>query len=526
MHEVPAPASAWPERARACLRYAVHVLIILRSVLLGRLKDPLTRTMATRFSDIKRSLLKLRHQPFHLCALAALSVLTRLSIFVINEPFYEGDTDLLVKGHINTIRDCINEGRFSDCPESGVFPLLQNIPALLLNYLGFSANAILHGLAYLSFLSFLGSVALIFLTLKKKASLKEAGIGVIVLITSPLLWYSHSTFGEMASAFLILAFTAAVLLRASRPILVLLLVLAGSTKEIALPFLLLIAVISLSPDIFTNWRKTRRSAGWLAIGGIMSFLVSAGFNYFRFGTISNASYLVELSIVPSLKLQLSFFLGIWLSPNGGLLFFWPSFTFLFVAIAVLMVFRLRQRSRNGEKRDRKTLLAYFPLAALAALLFFLTLGFSRWYTPLGGFAWGPRYMLPWIPTVALLLIYFYRSEIAAVLSTLLVRPLTFVITSVILILASLPQLVVLFDSSVMAQIFAYPECPRIPVIQEGVDYYYDCLQTQIWPKKLFIAELYSVAFAPAVLWVVLLYAVTVIWICYLMRREIVRDRRT
>ncbi|MGI8734786.1 MAG: YfhO family protein [Pyrinomonadaceae bacterium] len=473
--------------------------------------------MATRFPGITLILQKLgRHKSLHvLCALAALTVLVRLGMFVVYEPYYEGDTQLLVKDHINAIRRCLSEGLFPGCPDPGDFPLVQNIPSLILNYAGFSPDTILHALAYLSFVSFLGSVVLIFWVLKRKASLLAAAAGVLVIITSPLLWYSHSTFGEMLSAFLILAFTVVSLWRPYKWIHVFLLAAAGSTKEVALPFLLLIGVICLAPEIVTDWRKVRKSVAWLAFGGILSLALTLGFNYFRFRIFTNPSYVSEpLFIVPSLKLQLSFFLGMWLSPNGGLLFVWPSFTFLYFSILLVVVLR---RMRNGQLLKRESLNAYLPLSGISVLLLFLTLGFSRWYTPLGGFAWGPRYLLPWIPAVTVLLIYFYRSQLALVLSWSLIKPARFLLSNVVLILASIPQFAILFDSSVMARIFSYPECPRVPVIQEGVDYYYQCLQTQIWPKRFFIAQLYQVAITPPALWFVLLYAAAVIWICYVIR---------
>src|SRR5437762_5897409 len=154
-------------------------------------------------------------KPAHIFfGLSVLGVLLRLFLLVVSHPFVEGDTTLLVNKHIVAIRACLHGGRLVGCPDSGVWPLLQHFPSLLLNYLGFSSSSILHALAYLSFLSFLGSVLLIYWTLKKKTSTALAITSVVVTITSPLLWYSHSTFGEMAAAFLILAFTSACLMRA------------------------------------------------------------------------------------------------------------------------------------------------------------------------------------------------------------------------------------------------------------------------------------------------------------------------
>jgi len=135
-------------------------------------------------------------KPAHIFfGLAVLGVLLRLFLLVVSHPFVEGDTTILVTKHLSAIRNCLHEGRLVGCPDSGVWPLLQHFPSLFLSYLGFSSSSILHALADLSFLSFLGSGLLIYWTLKKRASVALAIAAVLVTITSPLLWYSHSTFG-------------------------------------------------------------------------------------------------------------------------------------------------------------------------------------------------------------------------------------------------------------------------------------------------------------------------------------------
>ncbi|HEU0049695.1 MAG TPA: hypothetical protein VFQ43_19060, partial [Nitrososphaera sp.] len=102
--------------------------------------------------------------------IAAGIFLLRLVVFVIHEPFLEGDSRILVADHIGAIRKCLSAGRFWQCPDSGVWPLFQHVPTLVLSYLGLSTSLILHVLAYISFLSFLGSVVLVYWTLQKKAS--------------------------------------------------------------------------------------------------------------------------------------------------------------------------------------------------------------------------------------------------------------------------------------------------------------------------------------------------------------------
>src|ERR1044071_808859 len=164
------------------------------------------------------------------------------------------------------------------------------------------------------------------------------------MITSPLLWYSHSTFAEMTAAFLILAFTCACLSRAPWWMTAALFVLSAWTKEIGFPFLLVIGALCLF-DMPATKRKKQMLA--LGFGTAIAIISSAAFNYFRYGTFVNASYASRLFIVPTFKLQLSFFLGIWLSPNGGLLLFWPSFGIVYFGLVAAVLMELIGRRTLG-----------------------------------------------------------------------------------------------------------------------------------------------------------------------------------
>src|SRR5262249_10906152 len=151
---------------------------------------------------------------------------------------------------------------------------------------------------------------------------------------------------------------------------------------------------------------------------------------FRYGTLLNSSYVSRLSIVPTPRLHLSFFLGTWLSPNGGLAFFWPSFLLLFLAgfggfLLQVATGRVSDHTTNSTPKGARP---YAAFLIISTVLFLLTAGFSRWYTPLGGFAWGPRFMLPWIPALMLILIYFYREELSGLLCLLLKKPIGFLLS--------------------------------------------------------------------------------------------------
>lgn len=481
---------------------------------------------------MKRKLESLRTlRPIQIiCGLSALAFLVRLSLFVINNPYFEGDTDLLVNRHLPSIRQCLSEGQLSGCPRSGSFPLFQNAVGLILNYLGLSAPVILHALAYLSFLAFLGSVFLAYRTLKRARSTALAITAVVVMITGPLLWYSHSTFGEMAAAFLTLAFTAACILSKREWFIVLLFIFAGLTKEIAFPFLGLIGLLCLLPDIITRPLKVKKRIGALILGGFLTLIINTAFNYFRFGTFYNTSYLTELFIVPTWKLRSSFFLAIWFSPSGGLSFFWTSFAFLYFSICVALLIQSvkGRRHQPDDEHGKARLVLYLPIITISFILFTLTLGFSSWCcSPLGGAAWGPRFMIPWIPSISLLLLYFYPREAMAILSLLLKKSYGFVLTCLTLILVALPQMAVFFGTFVLGDIFApTPECPRLPVIQEDVSYYYRCLSDQFWPRKWSVLQSYAVALSPDAFWVLILYGLTLAGACLLIRKYLLMRRRT
>jgi hypothetical protein len=487
--------------------------------------------MSTPLSTLQRKLSATSHlhPGYIIYALPTLIVLGRLALFVVAEPYYEADTALLVNKLIETVRGCLHNLR-AECTHAGPLPLFQYVPTLLLKYLGWADTSILHFFAYASFLSFIASLLLIFWTLKKRAPLHLAITGVLLMMSGALLWYSHSTFAEMCAAFLTLAFVASCLLRLPGWLTAVLLVLAGSTKETALPFLVLLGLACLLPELINNFGAIKRRALSLALGAMASAGLTILFNYFRFRTFYNRDYLTDILIVPSWRIQLDFFLGIWFSPNGGLLFFWPSFTFLYFALIGLLVFQSLRHRRGAEAErlsKREGLIFYLPILIVSASLFLLTVGFSRWYAPFGWVAWGPRLLLPWIPAVSLMLLYFYAAQYTSILTALFGGAYRFALSCAAFVFASIPQFAILFRHQVLGGIFGpNPDCPRSPIIQESVQYYYHCMHTYIWPKKLIFPELYAVAFrgdgARSTIFYVLMLVAGCVWI----RRLLTASRST
>jgi hypothetical protein len=370
------------------------------------------------------------------------------------------------------IRQALADGQPPRTPfnATGHFPLYQYIPGLVFCYLGATEQTAMALFCVLSFLAFVGTLALA-VRLLRRQSPAAAAAGVLVLVSGPLLWYARASFGEMLAAFLILAYTTACL-RQVRPVVTgLLLVAAGLTKETALPFLLLIAAVVLVMDRRAGrpWSPGRIAA--VLLGAVLAAGLTVGFNYYRYGVYYNAVNLQDVSLVPTLKTQASFFASIWLSPNGGLLFFWPSFV---AALTVLTTAVLRSPRTAGAGR--------IPLAGVSLLLALLTAGFSKWYQPFGWFGWGPRLMLPWIPAASALLLYYYAPEWEEMVGRLSGRPWRWVLVLALLAGVSLPQAAVLVKPDIFWSLFTLPPAAELLAIRDYVGAYYGWLRHAMWPR--------------------------------------------
>jgi hypothetical protein len=410
-----------------------------------------------------------------LCWLVFFVFALSLIYIFLNNPYYEGDTVALLQG-VSLIRVCLTKGSFS-CPGIVHFPIFQYIPALIIGNFAPSKQAILQGLALMSSMAFFSSLILIYTTLKKVTKPCLALTAVLIMISSPFLWYAKSTFNEMVATFVTLAFTASVILQSSGWIVAIFSLLTGITKETAFPFVIAIGLVALFPRVLRTPGQCKPQIIGVAIGSLLSVIVNAGFNYFRYGSPFNIGLLQDYLIVHSSEQRLSSFLGIWLSPNGGILFFWTSlfvyFLYIFF-ILISLVFRYKFRYRY--------IYSFLPALAILLILFLLTLGFSSWWAPFGGASWGPRLILPWMPSLLLLVLYFYSKETQVALK-LIFSNIWFTWASIaLLFLASLPQIIVLVYPVLLGNIFIPDStCPQVPNIVEP-SYYYYCLNHLMWTK--------------------------------------------
>jgi hypothetical protein len=404
------------------------------------------------------------------CFYFFLLLITRI---LLKYPYYEGDTEVLLTG-VDAIKSCINKGIFLKCPGVVHFPLFQYIPSLLLNALGYSQQFTLRILALINSLSFFSSLILIYFFLKKVTTNWSAQTAILIMVSSPLLWYAKSTFNEMTAAFVTLAFTGVVLLQYPVWIITLFTFLSGITKEIALPFLLLIGILALFPKILKNPRQCKSQILGMVYGSVLALASTVTFNYFRFGSPSNTDLIQQTLIVNSATQRLISFLGIWLSPNGGILFFWFSWFICFFSILVAII-------KLTIKRFRLTFYE-LPALTIIIILFALTFGFASWFAPFGWACWGPRLMLPWLPSLLLLLIYFYQKEMLALLKKVFKNKFFTLLFLFLFFFISLPQLIVLLYPEIFWLLFTSDDVyNEFPLITEPG--YYGLLNHLMWTRR-------------------------------------------
>ena len=182
--------------------------------------------------------------------------------------------------------------------------------------LGLSDGLVIRLLACLSLLAF----GLILVRGCRKARGYSRGLGArvfaFVCLVGVLPWYGRSSFGEALAAWIILESVMAA--RAGSRAFVPVFVLAALSKDTALPFLVLLSWAA-AYEIPGSVRK--RTIGLASAASIAALLT---FNLVRYGALRNEFLLDPVFVVSDLATHLKSFLGIWFSPNGGLLVFWPA----------------------------------------------------------------------------------------------------------------------------------------------------------------------------------------------------------
>lgn len=342
-----------------------------------------------------------------------------LLLFLLVSPDLQGDTEQLID-QVYMARQCLRDGGPVPCP-AGQFAPLQFLLTVPLTYLPLPKHVILHVLARVSLLAFLAMNWLAFRALLPRSP-RAAWLAVAVLCVGVLPNYARSSFGELLAALAIFGATLAPLAGARAIATAALVFAAGISKDTAI---VLLFPLYFAATRLAGWPIARAAAPYAA-GGVAAAATLVAFNFFRWGSWQNLGYLAPHYFVPNLELHLNHMAAIWISPSGGLLWYWPTF-------GALLAWALARRPAQAADR--------VALAGVALTLAGATLLFGRWFTPMGWWAWGPRLMLPWVPACALLLLWRATPRVSAAVA-------------VALALASIPQVLVFFHTEASRVVFA------------------------------------------------------------------------
>jgi hypothetical protein len=395
------------------------------------------------------------------------------------EPVFVGDTANLMNG-LHSLNQCLKNHQYWACPNVPHFALFQYLYGEILQILKLTESQIVHVFSLSSLMSFYGLMILSWVYFqKKKKSSVCAWLSLLAFSTGPFFWYTRHTFNELNAAFVTLAFVIACLWRAQAIWIVGLGCLATISKEVAFPFLILLGLSALLPEVLETPKKIVRQ-GLAVLGGIgLGMAMNIGFNYFRFGGPRSSNLMDPALIVRSFSQKLISFAALWASPNGGILFFWPIF--LVICFGALIA---AGKSWGRQKKNFKTVL---PISVVFLSLCGLFYGFANWYAPMGWVAWGPRLVLPWLPALFVFVLSFYSDTIEKGIRWICQRRGVFLPVILALVLLGVSHWIGIYSSRPTDVLFTSKnqDCPEVYYIDREPDLYYSCINRLMWPKRSF-----------------------------------------
>lgn len=415
---------------------------------------------------------------------AALGAFGFLVVVWLTHPFTGGDTPFVLDG-TNAFLNCMHAQDYNACGFTdelnywglmspiGWWPLLQHIPdAITIGLGGDGHTARTRVLATLSVAGVVATVGFAWLVLRRSGQGAWFWGFLFVVLSSPVIAYGNQTAGEMLAMGLLVALVAATLLRAPPPVVALAALGACLTKETSYPFVAGLGLLGL-------WLARRRGGGpilrhaiWGAVGMAVAIVAASLFNVVRFGDVLNVNYLDSQLRTPGVGRTLDYVAAVFVSPSGGLLFFWPAASVL-IAVACLVAL-VRAPFRSAYTRP-----ALVVIAAVAAL----SVGFASWWTPFGWSGYGPRLQLPWVPPLLLILLVAYGDALGRLASRVFARTWRLVAVGAVAFLFALPHIGLLWHFTSLSGFFAQedPQCEA--PWRGGVQRWHRCQNRLLWEHR-------------------------------------------
>ena len=407
---------------------------------------------------------------------AALGAFAYFIAISFARPFVGGDTPFVLDG-TNAFLTCLSHHDYNACGYTGKlnywglmspigwWPLLQHVPDMISIGLGADGHAArTKVLAYLSVVGVIVSVVLGWLVLRRHGRAAWFWAFLFVALSGPILAFARQTAGEMLAMGLLMGLVAATLLQAPAVVVGIAALLASWTKETSYPFIAALGVLCLVLARRQTGRPIRPQLIGGAVGLVVGIVTASLFNIVRFGSVLNTNYLDHQLRTPGFARKVELSLAVFVSPSGGLLFFWPA-AVLLVAAACLIGFR----------RDR------LAAAVIVAVTVVLAIGFGSWWTPFGWSGYGPRLQLPWVLPLVLIALVAYGGALEAPVRRLLQSPLRAALLFAVVLACALPHIGYLWKFQSLDGYFAQ-ENPPCNAPWRSKDWY-PCQDRLLWRDR-------------------------------------------
>jgi len=397
----------------------------------------------------------------------------------ITLPWTSGDTPFVLDGS-NAFLTCLSQHDYSACGYTGElnywglmtpvgdWPLLQHVPDLISIGLGADGHAArARILELLSVAGVVASVVLAWVVLSRAGQRAWFWAFMLVVLSSPLVWYARTTAAEALATGLLVCFVAATVLPAHPFVVGLAAVGAAWTKETSYPFLAALGVLGLVLAARRTGIRIRPHLIWGTVGLAVGILTASLFNEVRYGKVISPNFFEAKLHTPGIGRKLEYAAGVLVSPSGGMFVFWPAASILVLAACVVA---LRQR------RD----VSLLPALVLVLVILGLTLGFASWWTPFGWSAIGPRLALPWGLPLVLLALLAYGDALRPLVARLLGSPWRLLVVLAVVLAFTLPNIGTSWRPNATGAFFRQQNPPCDAPWRGGVEKWNRCQHQQMW----------------------------------------------
>jgi hypothetical protein len=394
-------------------------------------------------------------------------------------PWVSGDTPFVLDGS-NAFLTCLSNHNYSACGYTGElndaglmtsvgdWPLMQHVPDLISIGLGADGHAArTRVLELLSVVGVVASVVLAWVVLSRTGQRAWFWAFMLVVLSSPLLWYARTTAAEPLATGLLVLFVAATVLPAHPVVVGFAAVGAVWTKETSYPFIVALGVLGLVLAGRRTGIRIWPHLIWGTVGFVVGILAASLFNVVRYGKVISPNFFEAELHTPGIARKLEYAAGVLVSPSGGMFVFWPAASVLVLAACVVAL----RRRREVDVR---------PALVLVLVILGLTLGFASWWTPFGWSAIGPRLALPWGLPLVLLALVAYGDALRPLVARLLASPRRLLVVFAVVLAFTLPNIGTAWRPNATGAFFQQQHPPCDAPWRGGVEKWNGCQHQQMW----------------------------------------------